>query len=84
MVVVVVSGAVIVVVVFGPGLFARWLCAPVFSPHVFGVRQVVVFLVFHPPVLEPYLDLPFRQYQRMSDLNPPPPGQVFVEVELFL
>ena len=51
-------------------------------PHVLRVRQLVVFLVFHSPVLKPDLDLPLRQCKRMCNLNPPTSGQVTVEVEL--
>ena len=40
-----------------------------------------LLLQLHPPVLEPDLDLPLRQAQRVGDLDPPPPGQVAVEVE---
>jgi len=83
-VVVVVAIVVIVVVVFGPGLFARRLRASVFPAHVFRVGQMVVLFVLHSPVLEPYLDLPLGQHQRMSDLDPPPTGQVFVEMKLLL
>ena len=39
---------------------------------------------FHAPVLEPDLDLTFRQTEGVRDLDPPPPRQVAVEVELFL
>lgn len=84
MIVVVVAIVVVVIVVFGSGLFARWLRASVFSAHVFRIRQMVVLLVLHSPVLEPYLDLSFRQHQRMGDLDPSPSGQVLVEVKLFL
>jgi len=45
---------------------------------------MVVLLVFHTPILEPYLDLPLGQHQRMGDLDPPSPGQVLVEVKLLL
>lgn len=61
MVVVVAAATVIVVVVvLGSRLFAGRLRAPVFPAHVFGVGQMVVLLVLHPPVLEPYLDLSLR------------------------
>jgi len=46
------------------------------------VNYFVLLLPFHPPVLEPDLDLPFRQAQGVGDLYPSPPGQVAVEVEL--
>ena len=57
----------------------RRVCLP---PHVLRVRQIVVFLVFHSPVLKPDLDLPLRQCKRMCNLNPAPSCQVTVEVEL--
>ena len=44
--------------------------------------QLVLLLGLHPPVLEPDLDLSLRQSQVVSDLYPPPPSQVAVEVEL--
>lgn len=42
------------------------------------------FLLLHPPVLEPYLDLGLVQLEGGCDLDPPCPCQVFVEVELLL
>ena len=51
-------------------------------PHVLCVRQLVVFLVFHSPILKPDLDLPFRQCKSVCNLNPTPSCQVTVEVEL--
>ena len=47
-----------------------------------GGAQLVLLLGLHPPVLEPDLDLPLGQPQVVSDLYPPPPGEVAVEVEL--
>ena len=44
--------------------------------------QLVLLLGLHPPVLEPDLDLSLRQSQVVSDLYPPPPSQVAVEMEL--
>ena len=44
--------------------------------------RLVLLLPLHPPVLEPDLDLPLRQAEGVSDLYPPPPGEVSVEVEL--
>jgi len=82
--VVVVVVIVVIVIVFGPGLFARRLRASVFPAHVFRVGQMVVLFVLHSAVLEPYLDLPLRQHQRMSDLDPSSTGQVLVEVKLLL
>ena len=43
-----------------------------------------LLLQLHPPVLEPDLDLPLRQAQRMGNLDPPSPSKVMVEVELLL
>ena len=51
-------------------------------PHVLCVRQLVVFLVFHSPVLKPDLYLPLRQCKSMCNLNSAPACQVTVEVEL--
>ena len=45
---------------------------------------LVLLLPLHPPVLEPDLDLPLCQTEGVSDLYPPPPGEVAVEVELLL
>ena len=39
---------------------------------------------FHPPILEPDLDLPFRQAQGVSDLDAPASCQVAIEVEFLL
>lgn len=83
-VVVVVAIVVVIVVVFGPGLFARRLRASVFPAHIFRIGQMIVLLVLHPTILEPYLNLPLGQHQRMGDLDPPSPGQVLVEVKLLL
>lgn len=49
--------------------------------HGVHARHLVLFLPLHTPVLEPDLDLPLRQAQGVRDLDPPPPGQVAVEVE---
>ena len=43
-----------------------------------------LLLELHPPVLEPYFDLPLREAQRVSDLNSPASRQVVVEVKLLL
>jgi len=51
--------------------------------HVHAGHFVLLFPL-HPPVLEPYLYLPLGQAQRVRDLDPPPPGQVPVEMELLL
>lgn len=44
----------------------------------------MVLLPFHPPVLEPDLDLPLRQVERARHLVPPVPREVHVEQELLL
>ena len=44
--------------------------------------QLVLLLGLHPPVLEPDLDLPLREPQVVSDLYPPPPSEVAVEMKL--
>jgi len=46
--------------------------------------DIVLLLPFHAPILEPDLDLPLGQAQRVGDLDATPPCQVLVEVELFL
>ena len=51
-------------------------------PHVLCVRQLVVFLVFHSPILKPDLYLPLRQCKGMCNLNSTSPRQVTVEVKL--
>jgi hypothetical protein len=43
-----------------------------------------LLLQLHPPVLEPDLDLALGQTECVGDLDAPPPGQVVIEVELFL
>lgn len=40
-----------------------------------------LLLQLHSPILEPDLDLPFRQAERVCHLDPPPPGQIVVRVE---
>ena len=54
------------------------------SRHEAHAFQLIVLLPFHPAVLEPDFDLSFRETQCVSYLYPPPPGQVPIEVELFL
>ena len=49
-----------------------------------GVDQLVLLLPLHPPVLEPDFDLALREAERVRDLDPPPPRQVAVVVELLL
>lgn len=44
--------------------------------------QFIVLLPLHPPILEPDFDLAFGQAERVRDLDPPPPCEVPVEVEL--
>jgi hypothetical protein len=46
--------------------------------------HLVLLFPLHPPVLEPDLDLPFRQAERVRDFDASPPRQVAVEVELLL
>lgn len=41
-------------------------------------------LLLHAPVLEPYLDLRLIELQGGSDLHPPGPAQVLVEMKLLL
>lgn len=46
--------------------------------------HLVLFLVLHPSVLEPDLDLALGQLQPMSYLDSSSSGQIFTVVELFL
>ena len=45
---------------------------------------LVLLLPLHPPVLEPDLDLSLGQTDGVSDLYPPTPSEISVEVELLL
>ena len=45
-------------------------------------EQFALLFPLHAPVLEPDLDLPFRQAQGVRDLNAPPPRQVAIVVKL--
>lgn len=49
-----------------------------------GVGQLVVFFPLHSPVLEPNLNLAFREAESVGDLHPPAPRQVAVVVKFFL
>lgn len=56
-----------------------------FVQAVAGVQlRLVLLLPLHAPVLEPDLDLPLGQTERMRDLDATTTGQVPVEVELLL
>lgn len=44
----------------------------------------LAFLLLHPAILKPDFHLRLVELQTGSDLDPPCPGQVFVEVELLL
>lgn len=55
----------------------------VFAPS-FGVRQLVVFLPAHAPILEPHLHLPLGQAERVGHLHAPAAREVSAEVELLL
>lgn len=50
-------------------------------PHAF---RLLIFLIFHPPVLEPDLDLPLAEVQQVGHLHAAGPAQVAVEVEFLL
>ena len=67
--------------------FSWWISRPVASPaccrHVHAL-QLVVLLPLHPAVLKPDFDLSLWEAEGMGDLDPPPAGQVPVEVELLL
>ena len=47
-------------------------------------RHLVLLFPLHAPVLEPDLDLPLGETERVCDLYPSPARQVAVEVELLL
>jgi len=50
--------------------------------HRVHARHLVLLLPLHPPVLEPDLDLPLCQAERMRDLDPAPAREISVKVEL--
>lgn len=58
-------------------------CFLVFAPS-FSIRQLVVFLPAHAPVLEPHLHLPLAQAQRVGHLDAAAAREVAAEVELLL
>lgn len=43
-----------------------------------------LFLELHPPILKPDFDLPLREAEGVRHLDPPPPRQVVIRVELLL
>ncbi|UYV73984.1 hypothetical protein LAZ67_11001703 [Cordylochernes scorpioides] len=47
-----------------------------------SIRQLVLLLPFHPPVLEPDFDLPLAQAERMCDFDSSLSCEIAVEVEL--
>ena len=49
-----------------------------------GGLPLSVLLALHPPVLEPDLDLSLGEAERVGDLDPAPPSEVAVKVELLL
>lgn len=49
----------------------------------FRVGQLVLFLPFHPAVLEPDFDLSLGEHERVGDLDTAPPCEISVKVELF-
>lgn len=51
--------------------------------HGVHARHLVFLFPFHPPVLEPDLDLSLCQTQRMRDLDPASSCEISVEVKLF-
>lgn len=52
--------------------------------HDVHARHLVLLFPLHSAILEPDLYLTFRQAEGMRDLDPTPPRQVAVEVELLL
>ena len=63
---------IVTIISFFPLLFINLLYCP------------QLLLELHPPVLEPDLDLPLRQTQRMGNLNTASSGEIMVEMELLL
>lgn len=70
----------------GDPLLRRSLRTDVVAAALWAALALGLVLLFplHPTVLEPNLDLSLRQAQRVRDLDPSPPRQVPVEVELLL
>ena len=66
-----------------PGSHARVLRALVPALPRLHLR-LVLLLPLHPPVLEPDLDLSLCETESVSDLYPPAPREISVEVELLL
>lgn len=48
------------------------------------INNLAFFLPFHPPVLKPNFNLSFCKAESVRYFNPPPPGQVSIEMEFFL
>lgn len=48
------------------------------------VGQIVIFLEFHSPILEPNLNLPLAQCELVRNFDPSPPGQVATRMKLLL
>ena len=63
---------IVTIISFFPLLFVDLLYCP------------QLLLELHPPVLEPDLDLPLCQTQRMGNLNTASSGEIMVEMELLL
>ena len=47
------------------------------------IAQFLILFPFHPAVLEPDLDLPFRKTECLRNLAPSRTAQVLVKMELF-
>lgn len=65
-------------------LCSRLLRLCLFLLFVQLLDRLDLLLQLHTSVLEPDFDLAFGQAERVRHLDPPPPGQVVVRVELFL
>lgn len=62
----------------------RRLAVRILPAHVLRVRQLVILLPLHTPVLKPDFDLPLGQDQGMSDLDASSSRQVSIVVEFLL
>lgn len=72
---------------WGPSVGSAWgpsRCACGATRTDLGVGQLVVFFPLHTPVLEPDLDLAFREAERVGNLHPPASRQVAVVVKFLL
>lgn len=59
-----------------------WRCHVVLVARSWFTFCFIFFFPLHSPILEPDFDLALRQAQCMGNLDPPPPGQITIKVEL--